>query len=80
MYLDTIKEMFIFNMPYFIDEYDRKIIEYKRNVLNPKCCEMMSNIITYYEYYNNYNKEYYEMLKTYNNMIIYYNNFNNLAF
>ena len=66
------------NMRYIIDLYDIEIIEYKRNVLNPKCCDMMNNIITYDDYYNIYNKEYFEMLNLYNNMVVYYNNFKNI--
>jgi len=66
------------NMRYIIDLYDIEIKEYKRNILNSRCGDMMNNIITYDDYYNIYNKRYFEMLNLYNNMVVYYNNFKNL--
>ena len=61
------------NMRHIIDLYDIEIKEYKRNVLNMRCCDMMEGKITYDDYYNIYNKEYFEMLNLYNNMIVYCN-------
>ena len=60
------------NMRYIIDLYDIEIKEYKRNILNAKCDDMMEGKITYDDYYNIYNKEYFEMLNLYNKMIVYY--------
>lgn len=48
---------------------ERDLYEYKRNVLNVKFNFLMKKEISYYDYYNNYNKIYFDKIIIINNYV-----------
>ncbi len=67
--------MFLECLPYTIVEYDEKIKNYKRTILNARCIDMVNNVISYDDYYKGYNDDYLNMVKTYNSFNNFYKSF-----
>jgi len=67
--------MFLECLPCTIVEYDEKIKNYKRAILNARCVDMMNNVISYDDYYKGYNNDYLNMVKTYNSFNSFFKTF-----